>query len=228
MSVTSQARTIDDLTRRAARAVERAQPIKAEQFAAQALDLARDDCDFDRMARIVPTLLEARRQQIDAAVDTGRMTILETPFTEEIDIEPGCYLVQPPLVGADARRFRLLAFSRETPVAVVCREPLARIGLCPVVAISGGITVRMKVDPPLDADAPDFDWFLDAMDALGEAALETVDPQVEVVKRIDALLTRLDAVPDYEGLHTCLQQACREAHEALSAEADGPPPTAKP
>jgi len=228
MPVTSQARTIDDLTARAAKAAKRAKFFEAERLALQALDLARDECDFERMARIVPTLREARRQHIDAAVDSGNMTILEAPFTDEIVIEPGCYLVRPPLVGADARRLRLLAFSRETPVAVVCREPLARVGLCPVVAISGGVTVRMKVDPPLDPDNPDIDWFLDAVDALGEAALETVDPEQEVVRRIDALLARIDAVPDYEGLHECLQEACREAHEALSAEADGSPSSREP
>jgi len=228
MSATSQTGTIDDLTARAAKAVKRAQLFEAERFARQALDLARDECDFARMAKIVPTLREARRQHIDAAADTGRMTILETQFTEEIGIEPGCYLVRPPLVGADARRFRLLAFSRKTPVAVLCREPLAQIGLCPVVAISGGCTVRMKVDPPLDPDEPDIDWFLDAMDALGEAALETVDPEKEVVRRIDALLARIDAVPDYEGLHVCLEEACREAHEALSAKADGSPSAQQP
>jgi hypothetical protein len=225
MSVAPQTRTIDDLSEQAARAVQQVRPLEAERFATQALALARDECEFARMAGIVPTLHEARRQHIDAAVDAGRMTILETPFTEEIDIEPGCYLVRPPLVGADARRFRLLAFNREIPVAVVCREPRARIGLCPVVAISAGVTVRMKVDPPVDPDDPDVDWFLDAMDALGEAALETVDPQLEAVKRIDALLARLDAVPDYHGLHASLEQACREAHEALAAEAGGPPST---
>jgi hypothetical protein len=224
MSVASPTQTIDDLTKQAARAVKRGRFIEAQRLAAQALDLARDECEFGRMARIVPTLYEARRQHIEAAADAGRMTVLETPFTDDITIEPGCYLVRPPLVGADARRFRLLAFSREIPVAVVCREPKARIGLCPVVAISAGVTVRMKVDPPVDPDDPDLDWFLDAMDALGEAALETVDPGMDTVKRVDALLARLDAVPDYDGLHASLEQACLEAHEAMAAEAGGPPP----
>ncbi|MHC4102741.1 MAG: hypothetical protein ACYSW1_17875 [Planctomycetota bacterium] len=228
MSAASQTRTIDDLTKQAARALKRSRYFEAERLALQALDLARDECEFERMAGVVPTLYEARRQQVDAAAGTGRMTILEEPFTDDISVEPGCYLVRPPLVGADARRFRLLAFSREVAVAVLCREPLARIGLCPVVALSGGATVRMKVDPPLDPDNPDIDWFLDAMDALGEAALETVDPALEVVRRIDALLARLDAVPGYDGLHACLEQACLEAHDALSAETDEPQSAPKP
>jgi hypothetical protein len=172
MSVASQTRTIDDLTKQAAKALKRSRLFEAERLSLQALDLARDECDFERMASIVPTLYEARRQQIDTAADTGRMTILETPFSDEIKIKPGCYLVRPPLVGADARRFRLLAFGREVPVAVLCREPRAAIGLCPVVGLGGGATVRMKVDPPLDPDNPEIDWFLDAMDALGEAALD--------------------------------------------------------
>ncbi|MHC4218193.1 MAG: hypothetical protein ACYSU7_07010 [Planctomycetota bacterium] len=228
MPVASPARTIDELTKKAARTLGQGRFLQAERLAAQALELARDECEFERMATIVPTLYEARRQQLEAAAETGRMTILETPFTEEeVTIEPACYLVRPPLVGADARRFRLMAFSREVPVAVLCREPLARIGLCPVVALSGGATVRMKVDPPLDPDAPDIDWFLDALEALGEAALEGVDPELEAVKRIDALLARIDAIPAHEGLHAWLEHACLEAHDRLSAEADKPPSARK-
>jgi hypothetical protein len=228
MSVASQTRTIDDLTKQAAKALKRSRWFEAERLSLQALDLARDEREFERMASIGPLLYEARRQQIDTAADTGRMTILETPFTEEIKIKPGCYLVRPPLVGADARRLRLLAFGREVPVAVLCREPRAAIGLCPVVALGGGATVRMKVDCPLDPDNPEIDWLLDAMDALGEAALETIDPAQEVVRRIDALLARLDTVPGDQGLHACLERACLEAHDALSAETDEPPSARKP
>jgi hypothetical protein len=225
MSTVSQTRTIDKLTEKASKAVARGHFFEARRLAGEALDLARDEGDFERMARIAPVLREAQRQHIDAALDTGAMTVLDTPFTDEVGIEPGCFLIRPPLVGADARRLRLLAFSRRTPVAVLCREPLARIGLCPVVAIGGGITVRAKVDPPLDPDRPDIDWFLDALDALGEAALETIDPEMDVVKRVDALLDRLDAVPEYDGLHVCLEDTCREAHEALAAEQHETPPT---
>jgi hypothetical protein len=223
MSVDSQTRTIDEMTATATKALKKGRIFEADRIATQVLYMARDEEAFDRMADIIPTLYEARRQRIDTAADTGRMTVLDEQFADEIRIEPGCYLVRPPLVGADARRLRLLASSREIPVAVLCREPLARVGLCPVVAISRGATIRTKVDPPADPDAPDIDWFLDAMDALGEEAVEAVDPQLDPVKRIDALLPKLDAVPGHDGLHAALEQACLEAHDAQSSEADERP-----
>jgi hypothetical protein len=223
MSVASQTRTIDEMTEKAAQSLKEGRIFEADRLATQVLYLARDEEEFERMAKIIPTLFEARQQRIDAAVDAERMTVLDEQFTEEIEIEPGCYLIRPPLVGADARRLRLLASSREIPVAVLCREPTTRAGLCPVVAISRGATIRTKVDPPVDPDNPEIDWFLDGMDALGEEAVESVDPQLDPVKRIDALLPKLDAVPSYDGLHIALEQACLEAHDAQSSEADERP-----
>jgi hypothetical protein len=224
MTVASQARTIDEMTEKAVQALTKGRFFEADRVATQALYLARDEDEFERMAKIIPTLYEARQQRIDAAVDAERMTIVDEQFTERIELEPGCYLVRPPLVGADARRLRLLASSREIPVAVLCREPQTRAGLCPVVAISRGATIRTKVGPPADPDHPDIDWFLDAMDALGEEAVESVDAHLDSVKRIDALLPKLDAVPTYDGLHLTLEQACLEAHDAQSSEADERPP----
>jgi hypothetical protein len=218
MSVASPTQTIDELTERARAALAKSRCFEAETIANEALHLARHERDFQRMARIVPPLLEARHQRLAPALDAGTITIVDTPFTDEVHIEPGCYLVQPPLVAADARRLRLAALSREVSVAVLTREPIVRVGLCPIVAISSGATVRTKIDPPDDPDRPDLDWYLDAMDALGEWALETLDPDADVEKRIDALLARLDAIPDHEGLHQCLEEACREAHDLLSAD----------
>ena len=53
---------------------------------------------------------------------------LDDGVTEDMELEPGCYLVRPPLVGADARRLRLAAFEREIPVTVICREPRTQLG----------------------------------------------------------------------------------------------------
>jgi hypothetical protein len=134
-------------------------------------------------------------------------------FTETDAVPPGCHLFQPPLVGADARRFRLLAQQRQVAAAILCREPVIRMGLVPVVAIAPGATVRCKVRPPASVDRPSLEWFADALEALGDAATE-IDPELDVEKRIDALTARLDAIPDHEGLHRCLERTCREAAEA--------------
>ena len=132
------------------------------------------------------------------------------PYTEDMPLKPGCYLVQPPSVGADARRLRLAALRREIPIAIMCREPKSRMGLCPVVAI-GQVTVRARIEPPKDWDKPDHKWFVGAMEQLGDAAIEMLDTGLELDRQVDFLLAALDAVPDHEKLHQVLAEVCREA-----------------
>lgn len=216
MSVTSQAQIIDELIAKAEKALEREQFFEAERLGAKALHMAREDNDFTRMARVVPALADARRMRLDRAAGAETVTILAEPVTEETKVVAGCYLVRPPMVGADARRLRLAAHGRDIAVAVLCHEPLIRIKLLPIVAISTGVTIRTKVDPPADLDQPDIDWYLDALEALGDAALDTIDPEQDVEKRIDALLGRIDAIPDHLELHQCLLEACEEAAKAAS------------
>ncbi len=217
MSLASQAQVIDDLLEKATKALTKGKLFEAERLASEAIHLARQDDDFNRMAGIVPTLAKVRRHRLNEAVQVGRITVMDCAYDDSIEIETGCYLVQPPLVGADARRLRLMAQQREIPVVVLCREPRISIGLIPIVALGQGATVRVKADPVEDAENPDMDWFLHALEVLGEAAAE-MDPEMDVRKRVDALLTRLEAVPDHAGLHQCLLDACREAHERFSAE----------
>jgi hypothetical protein len=129
---------------------------------------------------------------------------------EEMKVQPGCYLVEPPLVGADARRLRLAALRDEVPVAVVCREPINRMGECPVVAI-GATTVRTRITPPKSLDKPTLSWFAGALEQLGDFAVETVDSGHDLDKQIDDVMAKLDAHPDHEGLHQTLMDLCQQA-----------------
>jgi hypothetical protein len=65
-------------------------------------------------------------------------------------------------------------------------------------------------------------WFVDAMEALGDAAIEYLDPALPIVKRVDALLARLDAIPDHEGLHLALAEACQQAERETAAQTAPP------
>lgn len=183
----------------------------AERAALKALLAARQENDFARMATIASTLMEARLRRVKAATDTKRIGIIDTPVSEDVRVTKGCYLVQPPQVGADARRMRLAAIEQEVPAMVLCREPLTQIKLLPIVALSPGVTVRTKVMPPKNMDKPDMAWFLGALEALGVCALQTIDPTHNAIRRVDAIIERLDAIPEHEGLHHALQQACLEA-----------------
>jgi hypothetical protein len=187
---------------------------EAERHALKALLLARQDRDFQGMAAIVPCLMEARMKRLRDAMKVTKINIVETPVPEDANPKRGCHLVQPPSVGADARRLRLSAFERGVCVAVLCREPLTQLKRVPVVAITPGMTLRTQVDPPRALDKPDIAWFAAAIEALGDDAIDSLDPDLIPQRRVEALLERLDALPEHEGLHHALAQACLDAHEA--------------
>ena len=201
---------VDEIMERAEAALRRSQWFEAERLAHRAVELARAQEDFALLARVCLPLQEARRQRIQEATGNRKLAILQADITEDMPLKPGCYLVQPPTVGADARRLRLAALRREIPVAVLCREPRSRMGLCPIVAI-GQVTVRTRIDPPKDWEKPDHKWFLGAMEQLGDAAIEMLDTGLELDRQVDFLLAALDAVPDHEKLHQVLAAVCKEA-----------------
>ena len=228
MPSSAKQKKIDDLMEKASAALMRTAYFEAERMALKALQMSRQIEDWDRMSRIALPLQEARRQRVQLAIDAAEagpgVTVLDQSVTENMSIEAGCYLVQPPLVGADARRFRLAALQREVPVAVICREPLTQLKLQPIVAIGAGSTVRTKVKPPKSVEAPSLAWFLDVMEAIGDWAMEMIDTGQELTKQIDTLLERLDVVPDHEKLHQKLAELCRAklAEESENERNSGP------
>ena len=211
------ANRVDALMERASAALESAKYFDCERLASEALELAHADHDYDRMARILLPLQEARRNRRLAAIDTGSIGVLEEMPAEEESIESGCYLIQPPLVGADGRELRERALSDGAPVLVVVREPKTRLGLWPIVMI-GPVTVRTRVDPPKSEKKIDMAWLVGATEALGDEAIAAVDPDIAAADRVSALLDRLNTVVDHEKLHQALMDAC---HQAASCDRNG-------
>ena len=207
---------VDELMTKAAQSSKRGALFEAERLAEKAFAMVRQEHDFPAMAKLCMQLSEIRTQRWNLALSVGRITIIDTPFDENVKVAKGCYLVQPPLVGSDARRLRLTAMAREVPAAVLCREPLTQTRLVPIVAISPGSTLRTKIPAPRDAAKPDLEWFADAMQELGDVSLELLDPTLPVMKRIEILIDDLDALPEHAGLHEALKAACEEAR-ALAA-----------
>jgi hypothetical protein len=231
MASSKVAQQIDETMEKASEALVATRYFEAERLCVRALDRAFRASDFERMARVVLPLQEARRQKRQLAVDSGLTFLLSTvPSAEELF--PGCYLLQPPVIGVEARPVRELADKRETPVLVLTREPLTRAGRWPVVAV-GAVSVRAQVDPPYpvqrvetsktkdDAAAPPpASWFEAAAEAMGDAAIAKLKPTDPPAWRVAELLEYLEALPDHEKLHQRLAETCREAATA--------PPPARP
>lgn len=141
---------IDALMEQAQQALVARRYFECESVSASALRKAHSVLDYDRMARILMPLQEARRQKRDMAIDAMRVAMVgavgaELPAPDAISA--GCYLVCPPRVGVDGRALREAADGREVATLVLVREPTSRDGLWPIVAV-GPVTVRAKVQPP--------------------------------------------------------------------------------
>ncbi|MEK6701416.1 MAG: hypothetical protein AABZ53_04075 [Planctomycetota bacterium] len=224
---------IDALMDRASQALVRTDYFEVEKLCTQAIRLARIAGDFDRLSRICLPLQESRRQRRHEAVDSEFRHLLDHIPSRREPLLPGLYLVQPPLIGLDARNIRLASEGARVPVVVVCREPMTRSGLWPVVAVASGglidtLTMRVRVPPPPGvepaADSPTKDhatqppppeWFLAANEALGDWAIASIEPETHPWYRVDCLLEALDALPDHEKLQQRLGDACRAASGTL-------------
>lgn len=214
---------IDRLMDRASEALQATDYFQAESMCARALDKARRANDFDRLARICLPLQEARRQIREMATDTGIVRLIRSPDAVPDPLEPGCYLVQPPLIGLDARTLGQLGLRQHIPLVALAREPLTRDGRWPVVAVSE-ISVRTKVPTPEPIERvesrmskDDFqgripvEWFINAYERLGDVGIASVDPSEPAAWRVDDLLERLHALPFHEKLHQALAETARQA-----------------
>lgn len=221
---------VDSLMEQASVALAATRYFECERLAASALELARAAHDYDCMARILLPLQEARRHKRQRAADARKKPVrldspekLEPFLTGRKKITAGCYLIEPLLVGADARDLRDRADEQEVPIIVLAREPLTRFGDWPVVMI-GPVTVRTRVRPPAD-EKPDVAWMLAAGEALGDAAIESVDPGLDPQTRVERLAVLLATAVDHEKLHQALAEACRDA--AAAARQPGANPSSR-
>jgi hypothetical protein len=207
--------TIDDLMERASAALAKTDYFECERISVDALERAHAAKDYDRMARILMPLQEARRQKRDRAIDASLIVVLEEPIPEEEPLEPAVYLVQPPLVGADGRDLRERADREGVPALVVVREPTTRLGLVPIVMI-GPVTVRARVEKPADEESPDLPWIIAASEALGDAALAQLADDLGHEQRVDQTYDRLCTCAEHDRLHQVLAEACKIAAAAVA------------
>jgi hypothetical protein len=231
------AHKLDVMMEQASEALVRRRYFECERLSAEALRRAIGALDFDRIARIVLPLQEARRQIRDLAVDSGRIVEVNGALPAEGELKAGMYLLSPPRVGVDGRLLREMALKAEVPVMVLVREPLTRTGMWPIVAV-GPVTVRTQIQPPAPARAASkakarpggkasgkkaaaeaggaapkvtAKWMLRASETLGDAAIAALGPGLGTIQRVLAIAERLEAVPDHEKLHQRLEEAAREA-----------------
>ncbi len=186
---------------------------ECERLADESLHKAWRSEQFDLVARITLPLQEARRQRRIEAVEADAIHMVEErgviPGHADCStaLQAGCYIVQAPNVGADARQIRLAALEQEIPVIALACEPMSQLGLLPIVVV-GPSALRTKVKPPAAFTAS---WCLSAIDALTNEGLAMVDRTRPAAKQVDRLLDLVDSLPESELLHQELAHAAEQA-----------------
>ena len=202
----------------ASQALARGEYLFAALACKDALLIAREQDDFDRMKRICLPMLEAQRYIRQHALETNTIYYIKGSADIPADPDSACYLFAPNFVGADARRFRSAANDAGIGAFVLTREPTTSKGLWPIVAV-GERVVRIQIKPPPN-DTPTANWFAQASEQLGDQAitdsLNASDPDDPKQWIVDDFLDRLDACPEHEKFIKALSDACNEAINAPS------------
>jgi hypothetical protein len=196
---------IEKLMEKASKALQQGDYFACVEHASEALRGAHASGDYSLMSRVLMPLEEARRQIRLHAIDSGSLIVIDSEEQlESMAMEAGCYLFEPMLVGADGRGWRERAEQERVPVVVVVHEPETREGDWPLVMV-GPVTIRTRVAPPKKVT---LDWVVAANEAIGEEALEICEEIEGERGRLDELFASLQTLPDHDGLHQALHDAC--------------------
>jgi len=189
---------------------------KAETDAIAAIDLARASERWDTLATEIESLQKARAQRAGAAHNGKKVQLVQS--VEEIDAvkDGGRYLVQPPLVARNAALLENALKSSGISCVVACREPITNLGLCPIVALGSGVTVRIKVEEPENPQKPTCAWFDNALEELGNHVLEQLNTGATEQRQLDYLLAHLPAIPTHVATYRAAIEICNSlAHQSV-------------
>ncbi|MFP4225045.1 MAG: hypothetical protein ACLFVN_13395 [Phycisphaeraceae bacterium] len=225
---------LDDIMNRASEALARTDYLTCEARCLDALALARDEEEWDYYARILLPLQEARRQRriiaSEAGVRLGSASLTGRPQDWLERHDAGCFLLTRPHTAETASNLASLAWSEELYVEVLFADSRAEGDTWTVLATAGpAVTCELPAPPPAwrdrwlpagevpepEAGSPlppgetPVDWFIDATEKLGDAAIAQVTAPLGSPERVDQLSRMLDVVTDHEQLHQRLGEAAR-------------------
>ena len=177
---------IDQIMERASERLLAMDYLECERLCSQALAQARAAGDFERYARILLPLQEARRQRRQIAVDAG-VAVLGEPRLEPAQVldrhDRGCLLLLcPPYLPQDEAAVRELARQRRKMVEILALDA-AGLRQC----------------------------FEQQMEREGDAAVAAVPRGLPPEQQVDALAAVLERVGDHEIAHQRLAAAARMA-----------------
>ena len=218
---------LDDIMEQASQALAALDYPQCEALCLRALAQARDAKDWQGYSRVVLPLQEARRQKRQAALD-GRICLGTEAGTGDLcalldGLDAGCIVVTPPYTTDDAARLDAAARAGRRPIEILYASPdsdgrawavhsyhgllFEAIRPAPPEAFRGGWHAGQQGHPVTPAH-----WFMQASEALGNAAIHAAQAPLGSGVRLDQLEQALPSVGDHELLHQALADAARAMH----------------
>lgn len=219
---------LDDIMEQASVALAKMEYLTCESLCLTALSRARGVGDWGYYARILLPLQEARRQRrmiaAEGAIRLGTTTLTGQPADWLRDARTGCIVVTHPhkadtahALDAAAREQRLYVEVLFADNAIDAPKWVLRSFRSPRIACEIAAPPKEWLDRwlapggggvPRGARTP-ADWFIDATEAIGDAALAQLPPTLSPSERLAALEACLDVVTDHEIIHQRLGDAAR-------------------
>lgn len=220
---------LDNLMETASGALSAMDYPRCEALCLDALRQARDTGDWSYYKRIVLPLQESRRLKRQAALE-GPIRLGTSSKPDDLgalvpDAVAGCVVLTLPCAAGDAIAVQALAAEAGKAVEVLFADnafdaaqwmlrsfhgpavSASRPG--PAAAWRDTWTQAGNTPPPTAAH-----WFMQASEALGDAALASIRHPLGSVERVIEIEGLLQAAGDHELLHQALARAAGAAHEA--------------
>ncbi|MEM9418304.1 MAG: hypothetical protein AAGA25_04500 [Planctomycetota bacterium] len=209
--------SLDELMQNASQKLTEMDYLDSEALCLEALALAKGAEDWTAYARIVLPLQECRRQRRLTAADTAVQLGTNACWNDPRD---GCVAVTQPLDHITAHSLARDAVENQRHVEVLWCDN-APDSASWTLGTLGDIEVRCSVPAPDpewlnkrlspgdDGFAAAGHWFIEASEALGDAALHQVEAPLGSLERVEQLEAMLAMVGDHEILHQRLADAAR-------------------
>jgi len=224
--------TLDQLMGTASAALAQMDYLACEERCLEALALASNQKNWSYYARILLPLQEARRQRrliaAEGVIRLGSEKLLGDPILWLRQANPGCLVLTGPHDQRIGRKLVQAIRRQRLYVEVLLAKTPAVRGKWTLMAIEGpNVSCQVAAAPnqwvdrwheprkysdPVDGELSAYgpaDWFLDASEALGNAALEQVKAPLGDPWRLRLLERCLQVVVDHEILHQELGCAAR-------------------
>ena len=223
---------LDKVMEQASQALAQMDYLTCEDLCLQTLTLAAAQRNWAYYARVLLPLQEARRQRrliaAEGVIRLGTSDLVGDPVRWLRQLAPGCVVLTAPHDRPIARRLTKAVRRQRLYVEVLLAEAPPRCPDWTLMSVDGiQVSCVVPAPPsqwtnrwlesakssdeagPSESSPGPADWFLDACEALGDAALGQVHVPLGKPMRVMRLERCLEVVTDHEILHQALADAAK-------------------